>query len=1505
MLQLYDLKHRFIAGILQTKELKVEHTLATGDKELSFIWYPENGQEIPQEYYIRTEKDEYVVKENTAAGNGYRRIVAKLNLEEIEGRAWQNFAASGTALAAAKLALTDTGWTCVSAVTEEKVRNITLTNVSSYAVFEKILDAYTCEIQWDTFSKTVYLKEQIGSDKGNHFIRGFNLREVTDTVDSYDFITRIYPIGADGLTISEVNNGVEYLENHQYSDKVKTLIWEDSSYTDAQALMEDAKYKLNELSKPKRTIQIKVVDLAGMSKEYEAFAYQVGDIVSIVDSDTGLCEKQRITKTVSYLQTPDQNTCEISNTVLTFEDMQKQMKAAAECLDNITTDNGTVKGSAVDKIDVSKIIGIEDYIAGDMKDMKVDYLYAKTEFGAPLAIIGEARLNEAKVTNLEVSTKAVIKKLETPEAHVTNLFSDYAKFTTVEADNLSALEQRVDNLTAKIIDTDYISAHYAQIDFANIQSAAVGSLLARVGLISSAIIENGHVTGYLDSVNINANRIKAGTLSVDRLVINGNEESLIYALNNAGELTSTHCDTLDGGLLTQRTVTADHLVAGTITSKELNTKEIFASSAFINAISTNSIVVGAVTTANSASYAAADALNAANSATKTVSTAMDVANTANRTANDALVNENRGRNKWYVQKFSTTEDRHTMESLANMIPVCSWEWEDSRLSFQEMGEGATEYYSAYAKTYLFFTADTAITTRFYSDDGGTCYLNAQKVAENQEYTAEGAACTLSFRKGWNVLEVVWHQGYDKHGFQFGTTLSSASNCERMDCYTNPNIMDMWTKTFSIAKWCKNNDITYIDGGKLYTGSVTTEKINTTELFSSTAFIQALHTDSILVGAKNSASEALTTARSASAGASAAAEEARTATSTAAGAQNLAQTANRNAEAANRSAASASATAGGALSTANAAFSNGNRGYKKWYVEQFSTTEDRHTMESLANMVPVSSWEWEDGKLSYVQMGEGLTEYYSAYAKTYLLFTADTAITTRFYSDDGGTCYLNAQKVAENQEYIAEGAACTLSFRKGWNVLEVVWHQRHSGHGFQFGTTLSSTSNCERMDCYTNPNIMDMWTKTFSIAKWCRNNDITYIDGGKLYTGSVTADKISVNDLSALGASIGGFTISNEKIQSVADIGGVRYQSWMERNTGLRSNWFLGCKVGEENKFYVQYDGYVYANNANIEGTINATKLAAKESINLYVGDYEKTVLSTVEMSAQRTSLKLGGSMTTGLGTYILLQDDPSERKITMEADTCEVGTLDVNSLYTGRLSSGEITPGGNGIYNLGTKESGWANLIIAAGNSTVRGVRLLNGGTLYGMVALNGSNNVQLGNATYNTSLFGRNVWLNGTSTAVTSDERVKKDFITLENYEVFFDALKPCGFRYKFGESGRIHTGLKAQDVVRALEQSGLNTNEFAGVVLDDADKDYFREVYGYVPDYVPDQLYSLRYEEFIPLNIYMTQKNKKQIQEQQRQCEMMQRIIFDLQFEVQQLKLELEKDQEEKKEARYGKEE
>lgn len=145
------------------------------------------------------------------------------------------------------------------------------------------------------------------------------------------------------------------------------------------------------------------------------------------------------------------------------------------------------------------------------------------------------------------------------------------KLNVFSAQSLTANEANIKSATV-----GYLKANMANLDTANINKANVGTLLADVGLITSAVITDGHVTGTLDSVDINANKIKTGTLSVDRLVMNGTTDSIIYALNNSGQLTSTHCDTLDGGLITERTITASHIVAGSITANEIDVTNLFA-----------------------------------------------------------------------------------------------------------------------------------------------------------------------------------------------------------------------------------------------------------------------------------------------------------------------------------------------------------------------------------------------------------------------------------------------------------------------------------------------------------------------------------------------------------------------------------------------------------------------------------------------------------------------------------------------------------------------------------------------------------------------------------------------------------------------------------------------------------------------------------------------------------------------------------------------------------------
>ena len=70
-----------------------------------------------------------------------------------------------------------------------------------------------------------------------------------------------------------MNDGKNYLENYQYTNKVKTYIWKDESYTDAAAMKEDAEAKLKDLSKPEVSYSADIIDLAKQRAGYDDFSF--------------------------------------------------------------------------------------------------------------------------------------------------------------------------------------------------------------------------------------------------------------------------------------------------------------------------------------------------------------------------------------------------------------------------------------------------------------------------------------------------------------------------------------------------------------------------------------------------------------------------------------------------------------------------------------------------------------------------------------------------------------------------------------------------------------------------------------------------------------------------------------------------------------------------------------------------------------------------------------------------------------------------------------------------------------------------------------------------------------------------------------------------------------------------------------------------------------------------------------------------------------------------------
>lgn len=325
-MQIFNDKKQRVGILKGFKDRKIVKTLDSGDKELTFK-YPSDGKQVDllkEEYYIRTKEDEYVIRKRKT-GTQFNEYTAQLNVEELESAVFPYGFESKeqTIRACLEFAFEGTGWkvgTCQ--ITKKRTINKD-EETNAWKVLQDCLSTYRVECKINSLTKTIDIYEQIGADRGRYFIEGLNLKKLTVTSDTYDFYTRLIPLGKDGIGIEWL--GKPYLENYQYSSKIKTYVWSDERYTNTTSLIEDGIAKLDEMSKPYVAYTADVIDLARQSEKYSnVFDFDIGDTVWMISKKTRTKEKQRIVKLTEYPEAPRSNTVELSNATKTFAEVQQE-----------------------------------------------------------------------------------------------------------------------------------------------------------------------------------------------------------------------------------------------------------------------------------------------------------------------------------------------------------------------------------------------------------------------------------------------------------------------------------------------------------------------------------------------------------------------------------------------------------------------------------------------------------------------------------------------------------------------------------------------------------------------------------------------------------------------------------------------------------------------------------------------------------------------------------------------------------------------------------------------------------------------------------------------------------------------------------------------------------------------------------------------------------------------------------------------------------------------------
>lgn len=475
MLQLYDKNKNKIKGLTKYKDFCIESVLKTGDKTLSFLYPSKFTDGIVEEGYIRNKTDEFVIKEMVDRGD-WTSIKAQMNVEDLEGKAWEHFNTTEQTIEnCLNLACAGTGWT-VQVNNVSKKRTLKKTNCSSWDFIQEAKKIYRVEIEFDTLNKIIYVKEKQGQDKGVYFSDEINLKALDIESNSYDFYTKIIAIGKENIKVE--------VENFQYSNKVKTLIWKDERYTVLENLREDATAKLQELSKPRKSYSAYVIDLAKLNSKYKNILdYKLGDTITLISKDKKIREKQRIVKIVEYPDEPERNSCEIANTTLDFIDIQKDFQDTADTVSNITEDNGTISQEAI-KVAV--------------KNLTID----KADINSLNAAV-------ARIGTLE-ATKANITELNAVNAKITNLQANKAEITDLIAGNIKFDVATGGTLDLQTLLSKFVTGENGQ--FLNLTSSNV--------VIANAVIKDAMIE------NVSLNKLKSGTIDTNKITLSSADGGL-------------------------------------------------------------------------------------------------------------------------------------------------------------------------------------------------------------------------------------------------------------------------------------------------------------------------------------------------------------------------------------------------------------------------------------------------------------------------------------------------------------------------------------------------------------------------------------------------------------------------------------------------------------------------------------------------------------------------------------------------------------------------------------------------------------------------------------------------------------------------------------------------------------------------------------------------------------------------------------------------------------------
>lgn len=588
MLKRYNTSHIAQDPLLYYEGLCVE-TAINGEDQISFSC--PKSYNLKMEEYVRTRDNEYIVKEITNDVNQDKvKVVAKINVEELKGAVIETYLLdSDTMLTGMRQAFTrliDKGWT-VQANADQvltKRRTLRLSRTTVWNVFQELVNLFQYECTIDAINKVVTINSEIGKDRGTYFMEDLNITSLDSQSDTYDLVTRIYPVGANGINISSVNDGKLYVDNNEYTDKVLAVYWEDNRYYHPSELLEDAIAKLEKLAIPTRSYDVAVETLGDV---------QLGDSILLISKSLGIKEKHRVISMKRFPQDPGKDTLVLSNKTEDLTEYMTQSLSATEIVRTITTTDGRIDptkytsggggsggggglpaGGSKGQIIVK--LSSDD---GDAQWQSVT-IGKEEEGGSPLISIEDIeRLITIRASNIEDAciTSAKIAEAAIQSANIADAAITNAKIADASIDTAKIV---IGSITGALIDAATIeSAHIKDgaINSAKIADGSITRAKIAEAAIGTAQIEDGSITNAkIKDAEIDSAKIKDGSITSAKIgeaaileahILDGsitNAKIADAAIDSAkiqdASITSAKIIELDAGLIRTGTLQTERLM---------------------------------------------------------------------------------------------------------------------------------------------------------------------------------------------------------------------------------------------------------------------------------------------------------------------------------------------------------------------------------------------------------------------------------------------------------------------------------------------------------------------------------------------------------------------------------------------------------------------------------------------------------------------------------------------------------------------------------------------------------------------------------------------------------------------------------------------------------------------------------------------------------------------------------------------------------------------------------